>query len=157
MSYGVTSAGFVIKRLATILTDLRDAVKGAFGRIDICVNSAGINVRKPALDMSPDEFRRVLGVNLTGSWIVARAAGAVMVEQGRGKVINLASIYAHVAIDGLGKARLAAEAEHLSLDASAKEPALTRATLEAAGGGVRLSLRPWTAHVVVLRLEGDAP
>ncbi|MGE0057064.1 MAG: SDR family NAD(P)-dependent oxidoreductase [Dehalococcoidia bacterium] len=81
---------------------LVDRVKAQFGRIDICVNSAGINVRKPALEMSPDEFKRVIGVNLTGSWLVARAAGAVMVEQGRGKVINLASIYAHVAIEGNG-------------------------------------------------------
>jgi NAD(P)-dependent dehydrogenase (short-subunit alcohol dehydrogenase family) len=79
-----------------------DSVKARFGRIDICVNSAGINVRKPALEMSPEEFRRVLGVNLTGSWLTARAAGAVMVEQGRGKVINLASIYGHVAIEGNG-------------------------------------------------------
>ena len=77
-------------------------VKGQFGRIDICVNSAGINVRKPALDMSPAEFKRVLETNLTGSWLTARAAGAVMVEQGRGKVINLASIYGHVAIEGNG-------------------------------------------------------
>jgi NAD(P)-dependent dehydrogenase (short-subunit alcohol dehydrogenase family) len=79
-----------------------DTVKAQFGRIDICVNSAGINVRKPALEMSPEEFKRVLSVNLTGSWLTARAAGAVMVEQGRGKVINLASIYGHVAIEGNG-------------------------------------------------------
>lgn len=79
-----------------------DSVKSEFRRIDICVNSAGINVRKPALEMTPEEFRRVLNVNLTGSWLTARAAGAVMVEQGSGKVINLASIYAHVAIEGNG-------------------------------------------------------
>jgi NAD(P)-dependent dehydrogenase (short-subunit alcohol dehydrogenase family) len=79
-----------------------DSAKSELGRIDICVNSAGINVRKPALEMSPEEFRRVVNVNLTGSWLTARAAGAVMAEQGRGKVINLASIYGHVAIEGNG-------------------------------------------------------
>lgn len=81
---------------------MASTVKSLFGRIDICVNSAGINVRKPALEMSPAEFRRVLETNLTGSWLTARAAGAIMVEQGRGKVINLASIYGHVAIEGNG-------------------------------------------------------
>jgi NAD(P)-dependent dehydrogenase (short-subunit alcohol dehydrogenase family) len=91
----VTDADAVAKMVA--------AVRAQFGRIDICVNSAGINVRKPALEMSPEEFRRVLETNLTGSWIVARAAGGVMVEQGwGGKVINLASIYGHVAIEGNG-------------------------------------------------------
>jgi len=78
------------------------AVKSQFGRVDICVNSAGINVRKPAVQMSPEEFRRVVEVNLTGSWLTARALGEIMAEQGRGKVINLASIYGHVAIEGNG-------------------------------------------------------
>jgi NAD(P)-dependent dehydrogenase (short-subunit alcohol dehydrogenase family) len=79
-----------------------EKVRRGFGHIDINVNSAGINVRKPALNMSPEEFTRVLGVNLTGTWLTARAAGAVMAEQGRGKVINIASIYGHVAIEGNG-------------------------------------------------------
>lgn len=87
---------------ADAVAALAFAVKAQFGHVDICVNSAGINVRKPAINMTPDEFKRVLEVNLTGSWLTARAFGALMVEQGRGKVINLASIYGHVAIEGNG-------------------------------------------------------
>ena len=76
-----------------------DRVRELFGRIDVCVNSAGGNIRKPILEMAPDEWQRVLGLNLTGTWHCARAVGAVMVEQRRGKMINLASIYGHVAIE----------------------------------------------------------
>ncbi len=76
--------------------------QGLFSQIDICVNSAGINVRKPILEMSPQEFRSIIDVNLTGSWQTAKAVGALMAEQGRGKMINLASIYGHVAIEGNG-------------------------------------------------------
>ena len=70
-----------------------------FGRIDVCVNSAGGNIRGPILEMSPEQWQWVLGLNLTGTWHCARAVGAVMVEQRRGKMINLASIYGHVAIE----------------------------------------------------------
>jgi NAD(P)-dependent dehydrogenase (short-subunit alcohol dehydrogenase family) len=75
-------------------------VRGRFGRIDIAVNSAGGNIRGPILEMTPDEWHRVLELNLSGTWNGARAVGAVMVEQRRGKIINLASIYGHVAIEG---------------------------------------------------------
>ena len=77
-----------------------ERVRGLFGRIDVCVNSAGGNIRKSILEMCPDEWQRVLDLNLTGTWHGARAVGAVMVEQRRGKMINLASIYGHVAIEG---------------------------------------------------------
>lgn len=75
-------------------------VRELFGRVDICVNSAGGNVRGPILEMSPDEWQRVLTLNLTGTWNGCKAFGAIMVEQRRGKIINLASIMAHVTIDG---------------------------------------------------------
>jgi NAD(P)-dependent dehydrogenase (short-subunit alcohol dehydrogenase family) len=70
-----------------------------FARLDICVNSAGGNIRKATLEMSPAEWRAVLDLNLTGTWHVAKAVGALMVAQRHGKLINLASIYAHVAND----------------------------------------------------------
>jgi NAD(P)-dependent dehydrogenase (short-subunit alcohol dehydrogenase family) len=74
-------------------------VEELFGRIDICVNSAGSNIRKPILEMSPEEWRFVLDLNLAGTWHTAKAVGATMVARGRGKMINLASIYGHVAIE----------------------------------------------------------
>ncbi len=78
------------------------AARERFGRVDICLNSAGTNVRKPILEMSPEELRLVIETNLTGSWQTAKAVGAVMCEQRSGKLINVASIYGHVAIEGNG-------------------------------------------------------
>lgn len=67
----------------------------AFPVIDIAFNIPGINCRKPALEMTPDEFRSVVDVNLTGVFLCARAIGAVMVRQGHGRMVNVASMYGH--------------------------------------------------------------
>jgi NAD(P)-dependent dehydrogenase (short-subunit alcohol dehydrogenase family) len=64
----------------------------AFGRLDGVVNSAGIGLDKPALDTSTAEFRNVLDVNVTGTFIVSRAAARIMKEKGSGAIVNLASI-----------------------------------------------------------------
>ena len=64
-----------------------------FGRLDICFNVPGINIRKPALDLSPEEYGQVVDLNLKGIFYCCKAVGAVMVKQGRGKVINMASIF----------------------------------------------------------------
>src|SRR5205085_7503970 len=64
----------------------------AFGRIDGVVNSAGIGLDKPALDTSVADFRKVLDINVTGTFIVARAAARIMKSQRSGAIVNLASI-----------------------------------------------------------------
>jgi NAD(P)-dependent dehydrogenase (short-subunit alcohol dehydrogenase family) len=64
----------------------------AFGRLDGVVNSAGIGLDKPALDTSVAEFRKVLDINVTGTFIVSRAAARLMKEQKSGAIVNLASI-----------------------------------------------------------------
>ncbi len=68
----------------------------AFGRIDVLVNNAGVNVRKPALELSEEEWDRVLDTNLKGYFLVAREVGAHMVGRGKGKVINVSSIFGAV-------------------------------------------------------------
>lgn len=68
------------------------------GQLDILVNNAGINVRKPVLELSTEEFDAVLGTNLRGCFLCARAAGRHMVQRGSGKVINVSSIMGHVAL-----------------------------------------------------------
>ncbi len=64
-----------------------------FGRIDGLVNSAGINGVGPAHLVEPDDWRRVLDVQLTGSFATARAVLPQMIERGGGAIVNIASIY----------------------------------------------------------------
>jgi NAD(P)-dependent dehydrogenase (short-subunit alcohol dehydrogenase family) len=64
----------------------------AFGRLDGVVNSAGVGLDKSVLDTSVEEFRKVLDINVTGTFIVGRAAARLMKEQGSGSIVNIASI-----------------------------------------------------------------
>ena len=73
-----------------------DQALATLGSIEIAFNVPGINVRKPALEMTPDEFRRVLDVNLVGVFHCARAIGEVMVRQRRGRMVNVASMNGHI-------------------------------------------------------------
>lgn len=69
-----------------------DQTLNHFGRIDILVNNAGINVPRLALDVSEEDWNRVLDVNLKGVFFVAQAvAKQALVPQGGGKIINIAS------------------------------------------------------------------
>jgi gluconate 5-dehydrogenase len=65
-----------------------------FGQMDILVNNAGTTWAAPPEDMSLTGWEKVIAVNLTGVFLFSQAAGRVMIEQGRGKVINIASIMA---------------------------------------------------------------
>ena len=67
-------------------------VKEAFGKIDILVNNAGINKLAPAESMPLDVWQRIINVNLTGTFLVSREVGAVMLEQGGGNIVNVASM-----------------------------------------------------------------
>lgn len=71
----------------------------AFGRIDILVNSAGIVALAPAEEISLEAWKLTMDVNLTGSFIVAQTVGRVMIKQGGGRIINLASQAGSVAIN----------------------------------------------------------
>ena len=69
-----------------------DAAFSQFGRIDILVNNAGISWGAPVEEMSLEDWNKVIETNLTGTFLCAQAVGRVMIQQGRGKIINIASV-----------------------------------------------------------------
>lgn len=72
------------------------------GRLDILVNGAGINVRKPAASFSREDFASVIRINLEAAFFLSQAAGQVMRAQGRGRVISIGSIAQEVAVPNVG-------------------------------------------------------
>jgi gluconate 5-dehydrogenase len=79
-----------------------DAAHTAFGRIDILVNNAGCNIRKPALEVTWDDWNTILDTNLRGPFFVAQAVARHMVRQGGGRIINIGSVTSVAGYAGLG-------------------------------------------------------
>lgn len=99
-------AGADAQALAVDVTsehDARRAVQAAverWGRLDVLVNSAGIGARHPAEGYPLDRWQQVMDVNLTGTFLFCREAGAVMLAAGRGSIVNIASIAGLVGYNG---------------------------------------------------------
>lgn len=79
-----------------------EALVAALPRLDACVATPAVNVRKPLLDTSVAEFDRVVRLNLLGSFVVLRAAGRRMAAAGGGSIVLLSSIRAQVVEPGQG-------------------------------------------------------
>jgi gluconate 5-dehydrogenase len=69
-----------------------DATLSQFGRIDVLINNAGISWGAPVEEMRLEDWNKVIETNLTGTFLCAQAVGKVMIRQGRGKIINIASV-----------------------------------------------------------------
>ena len=69
-----------------------DAALSQFGRIDVLVNNAGISCGAPAEEMRLEDWNKVIETNLTGTFLCAQAVGKIMIKQGRGKIVNIASV-----------------------------------------------------------------
>jgi len=74
----------------------------AFGQIHILVNNAGCNVRKPAVDITWDDWNLVLDTNLRGSFFVAQSVARGMIGHGYGRIINIGSVTSVFGFAGLG-------------------------------------------------------
>jgi NAD(P)-dependent dehydrogenase (short-subunit alcohol dehydrogenase family) len=86
------------KSIEAMVTKAADA----FGRIDILVNNAGCNVRKPALDVTWDDWNLILDTNLRGSFFAAQAVARHMIPRRYGRIINIGSVTSIAGYAGLG-------------------------------------------------------
>jgi NAD(P)-dependent dehydrogenase (short-subunit alcohol dehydrogenase family) len=71
-----------------------------FGRVDVLINNAGVNVFADPLALTGEEWRRCFAVDLDGAWNLARAVLPSMLERGAGNIVNIASVHAHKIIPG---------------------------------------------------------
>jgi len=98
---GAVSLQLDVRDLSSI-HQMAAAAEFAFGHIDILVNNAGCNVRKPALEVTWDDWNLVLDTNLRGSFFVAQAVARLMVPRRYGRIINIGSVTSVAGYAGLG-------------------------------------------------------
>jgi NAD(P)-dependent dehydrogenase (short-subunit alcohol dehydrogenase family) len=79
-----------------------EAAEAAFGHLEILVNNAGCNVRKPALDVTWDDWNLILDTNLRGSFFVAQAVARRMIPRRYGRIVNIGSVTSVAGYAGLG-------------------------------------------------------
>jgi NAD(P)-dependent dehydrogenase (short-subunit alcohol dehydrogenase family) len=97
----VVSLELDVRRQESIERMAAEAEK-AFGHLDILVNNAGCNVRKPALDVTWEDWNLILDTNLRGSFFVAQAVARWMIARGYGRIINIGSVTSVAGYAGLG-------------------------------------------------------
>ena len=111
-----------------------DAAVGAAVRklppLDVLVNNAGITFRRPLLETTPEEWRKVLDTNLTSAFVVARAVAPGMIDRGRGKIVNVGSVMVELARE-------------------------TTAAYAAAKGGLRMLTRSMCAEWAALGIQAN--
>jgi gluconate 5-dehydrogenase len=83
----------------SVEAEVEEAVQSTvarLGKIDILVHHAGVMLRRETLETSVADWQRVIDINLTGTWLMARAVGRDMVTRGYGRIITTSSVYADI-------------------------------------------------------------
>jgi len=103
------------RRCTAVSLDVRDfdsiqqaaaTAEAAFGRIDVLVNNAGCNRRKPALEVTWDDWNTVLETNLRGTFFVSQAIARGMIQRQSGRIINIGSVTCVAGYAGLAKKKV---------------------------------------------------
>lgn len=90
--YGIKAISFAADITDEARTEaMAKTAMDTFGRIDILINSAGINIRGGIDDLTQDDFNKVMSINVNGIWLCCKAVTPYMKQQKRGSIINLAS------------------------------------------------------------------
>ena len=71
-----------------------------FGKVNILINNAGVNVRKPVTDFTLEEWRRVMDTSVTAAFLMCRSFVPMMTGVGYGRILNMTSIMSHVSLPG---------------------------------------------------------
>jgi gluconate 5-dehydrogenase len=125
------------------------AIEEAAGGIDVLVNNAGIQHREPLVDVSLEDWRRVIDIDVTGAFLVGRTVARGMLARGAGKIINIASVQTDLARVTIGPYTAAKGALRN----------LTRAmTAEWAGSGLQINaIAPGYIHTEMTQKLVDDP
>ncbi|MDE2771546.1 MAG: glucose 1-dehydrogenase [Bacteroidota bacterium] len=97
----VLSVELDVLNLSRIQSAVQD-VEAHFGRLDVLVNNAGCNVRRRALEVTAEDWDKVVNTNLRGAFFVAQAAARIMKAQHWGRVINIGSVTCVAGYAGMG-------------------------------------------------------
>jgi len=101
-SYGMDAASFRVDVRDSAQVDaMVEAVLEHFERIDGLINNAGVMPQNPVVDMSEDEWRRVIDVDLTGAFLCSRAVLPGMLERGSGSIVMIASRLGQIGFAGV--------------------------------------------------------
>ncbi|MDF2992356.1 MAG: family oxidoreductase [Microbacterium sp.] len=92
---------FDVSDEAQVRTAVAD-IESTIGQIDILVNNAGIQHRQPLLEVSREDWDRVIAIDLTSAFLVGREVARAMISRGRGKIVNIASVQTDLARPTIG-------------------------------------------------------
>jgi 2-deoxy-D-gluconate 3-dehydrogenase len=72
-----------------------------YGKIDILINNAGMNIRKPILELTEEDLKKVIDLNLMSVFLMSKYVGRRMIQQGGGKIINVASLTSFIGLPNI--------------------------------------------------------
>ena len=76
------------------------AILARYGKVNILINNAGVNVRKPVVEFTAEEWHRVMDTNVTAAFLMCRSFVPAMSGHGYGRILNMTSIMSHVSLPG---------------------------------------------------------